>query len=483
MFWKKRKDKAQSAQRKSFKKLLLVFLLIFALSGSVMVTPQQEAEATFCIPCWACGIPDCAIFIIAAELIQEIIFTPLIEWLIERHMNYEEEWIVDVFFEELWVRGLAEMTNYLSAFAMDQVYMVGTFMDARIQLETRRLIYALQAEAHRDYYPSDDFCWFGTNARSLAASEHRGRLNQLALSQRSLKRQMGTAGFAAAPAAIEEKESRWQQFIRTYCDPKDNGWTTIGGGLDMACDHDGPGGAATAGALQPYRMNRDVDYTRLIDEPRTLDVNYHILSVAPPPAPPASTEDDADVMAMANNLYGHKILTRQLSRQSLTRSTGKKLYLSLRSVAAKRGVAENSYDAIVGMKSRGTNGLAPASADTGRFMASVIRELMIPVAAPLADVTIFENEVLDLLGENPSYYAQLEFLAKKIYQNPEFFANLYDTPVNVERKSVALKAIELILDRALYESEIRQEMLLSVLLSNALREEFQGINDDMIGVE
>ena len=84
-----------------------------------------------------------------------------------------------------------------------------------------------------------------------------------------------------------------------------------------------------------------------------------------------------------------------------------------------------------------------------------------------------------MLGENPSYYAQLEILAKKIYQSPDFYANLYDKPANVERKSVALKAIELMLDRAIYESQIRQEMTMSVLLSSRLRNTFRDINQEL----
>ena len=78
-----------------------------------------------------------------------------------------------------------------------------------------------------------------------------------------------------------------------------------------------------------------------------------------------------------------------------------------------------------------------------------------------------------MIGLRPSYYAQLELLAKKIYQNPDFYANLYDKPANVKRKRVALQAIELMLDRAIYESQIRQEMAASVLLSARLREPFK----------
>ena len=70
-----------------------------------------------------------------------------------------------------------------------------------------------------------------------------------------------------------------------------------------------------------------------------------------------------------------------------------------------------------------------------------------------------------MLGENPSYYAQLEILAKRILQSPTFYANLYDKPENVKRISASLKAIELMIDRAIYESRLRQEAITSVLVT------------------
>src|SRR5690606_22986449 len=93
-----------------------------------------------------------------------------------------------------------------------------------------------------------------------------------------------------------------------------------------------------------------------------------------------------------------------------------------------------------------------------------------------------EDEIFELIGEQPSYYAQLEILTKKIYQNPDFYANLYDKPANVERKSTALKAIDLMLDRAMYESQLRREMVLSVLLSSRLRKYFRDVNQEMVTI-
>jgi hypothetical protein len=64
----------------------------------------------------------------------------------------------------------------------------------------------------------------------------------------------------------------------------------------------------------------------------------------------------------------------------------------------------------------------------------------------------------------PSYMAQMEMLTKRIYQDPNFFVGLYDTPANVKRKGAALQAIGLMLDRDIYDSQVRSEMLMSQLL-------------------
>ena len=62
----------------------------------------------------------------------------------------------------------------------------------------------------------------------------------------------------------------------------------------------------------------------------------------------------------------------------------------------------------------------------------------------------------------------MEILTKKIYQNPDFYTNLYDKPANVERKGVALQAIGLMQKFDLFKSNLRSEASLSVLLELAV---------------
>ncbi len=377
-----------------------------------------------------------------------------------------ENWLVEEFFEDEVVPAMAAMTTQMNAVAMQQVEIIGAFMDADVQMDTQRLFQQLQAEAHKDYRPSDDFCWFGTNVKSMANSESISHHNTIALSEAGLARQLGNANANAAESVESDYKGRWDQFVKVYCDVKDNNWLTPSAlpaplaapaygqpsGLEYACDHDGNMNGGARGAADPWRKNIDLDYTRLVEEPRTVDVNF---------TDAAKTDDEEDILAMSRNIYGHRVLTRTLSRQKMGTANGKKLYLQLRSIAAKRSVAQYSFDSIVGLKASGTGSTLAAGQQARQYLASIVKELM-----PL---TMTDEEIYELIGENPSYYSQLEIMSKKIYQNPDFYANLYDTPANVSRKYVAMKAIELMLDRATYESQVRKEMVVSVLLSSKLR--------------
>ncbi len=388
-----------------------------------------------------------------------------------------EDWLIEEFFEGEVIEAMSRMTNQLSAVAMQHTQIIGAFMDADIQMDTHRLFQQLQAEAHKDYRPSDDFCYFGTNVRSMANSETRAKHNTIALSMHSMARQLGNADMNAAPSTEQDYRGRWDQFVDTYCDTRDNNWHTPSAlpvaapgygqlsGLEYACDHDGAFSAAgePRGAAQPWRKNIDIDYHRLVEEPRTIEANF---------TDGAITEDEEDLMALSSNLFGSRVLTRALSRQNIQSDNGKKLYLALRSVAAKRSVAQHSFDAIVGIKTSGTGaGLIPVG-QTRQYLASIVKELM-PDTMP-------DAEIYELMGEEPSYFSQLEIMSKKLYQNPDFYANLYDTPANVNRKHVAMKAIELMLDRAIYESQIRKEMVVSVLLSTKLRPGSRETNKNLI---
>lgn len=468
---KKKSENGKVPAKRRYLVVRVFFLMIVSLAG--IGGGAQPARASLCIPCGLCNPADLLISAAFWEFFEGGLgvwdgFTELIMDNIDQYFRYEARWIVTEFYDEFWLPALEELNMYLSTFSMKQVEMFGMMLDAKNHLETRRLFFELQAEAHRDYHPSEGICWIGTSVRSMAATETKAKVNLLALTERGMRRNLSSKTSLGVDGAEADQRARWVQFTRRYCDPKDNNWTGPGTGLDLACDHDGAAAGANIGATNRDRVNRDVNFTRLVDEPRTINLDYTDNTMS---------EEDEDILAMSANLYGnHPVL--KVSRTALTTTGAKSLYLLTRSITARRNVAQHSFNSIVAMKSSGSNGLAGAPPNTASFMGAIIRELL-PVATSPAQISQQTAEIFEMIGRNPSYYAQLEILAKKIYQNPDFFADLYDKPANVARKSVAMKAIDLMLDRALYESELRQEMVLSVLLSTEMRKEYRKLNQPM----
>lgn len=358
---------------------------------------------------------------------------------------------------------LEAFADQMSAVAMQQVMAIGMFLDAKQQLETQRTLQTIRARAHKDYQPSAGLCEFGSSIKSLAASERKAELAAHVLSQRSQDRNTRNANTSSATQSAGDMVNRLEQYKRTYCDTSDNN-----GGLKSLCET-----ADGTGAQDPKRMNMDIDYTRAMDVPWTIDVDFTDNQL---------TDQESDVFALANNLYSFDIFSvmtqyRQEQIADAPINVAHAAYLNARAMMAKRSVAENSFNAIMSMKSAGTAG----SRD---FLEAILRDLGVSDTAQngqsIDDVTRmlgYSSQNNDAIG--PSYYAQMEVLTKKIYQNPDFYTNLYDTPANVERKQVAMQAIGLMQKFDLFKSYLRTEASLSVLLETSV-EEIQNQAEDRL---
>lgn len=360
-----------------------------------------------------------------------------------------EDWIVNTWWDENILPAMQLFAEQLSVAGELQVEGVGMMLDAKHQLETQRLFQTLSAQAHKDYHPSEGMCTFGTTVRALSASERRANLAQMTVAQRMMQRQTLNGQGIATNSGDSDIRSRLDRFINVYCDPGDNAK-----GLVNLCQTD----------TAPGRRNIDVDFTRNIETRLTLDLDF-----APtPPAPAAGTgaaqetPDEEDVFALSANLFAHNVPsiippTKLANADPATNKimlNASERYMDLRSIFAKRSVAQNSFAALVSMRAAGDPSSAP-------FTKAVIRELGV------GD----DEEINTLLGNNPSYFAQMEVLTKKLYQNPLFYTELIDKPVNIERKGAALQAIGLMQDRDLYNSLLRSEAVLSVLLETMLQRE------------
>lgn len=384
---------------------------------------------------------------------------PLVEERVVDEFTAHRIFLISIFWEDNLLPALLLMADQLTAVAMQQVQIIGSFFDAKHQMETQQVFQKLRAQAHKDYHPSVGMCQFGSGIKSLAATERRAELNAHVMSQRLQDRALGNANTAASEGNASDKSSRLKQFREKYCDVQDNN-----NGLRFLCDHDQDGNPDTAptGAEDLRRVNKDIDYSRTVDFPWTLNVDFTDTDL---------TEDEEDILALAVNLYSPDVFLRpgagdfDPEPESITNM--QRVYMDARSIVAKRSVAENSFNAITSMKSAGTGG-------SRAFLVALLEELGIDVDDVDKLLGIDEN------GDpiNPSYYAQMEVLTKKIYQNPDFYTNLYDKPANVTRKGVALQAIGLMQKFDLFKSYLRNEASLSVLLELEVMDLQEEIEDE-----
>lgn len=344
--------------------------------------------------------------------------------------KFNESWIMNEFYVGFILPAMMMMTEQLVTNGMEQTMIIGTFFDAKHQLETQRLFQKKMAEAHKEYQPSLGMCSVGTVADSLAAAEQNGRVSAFVMNRQSIQRQLLDENMASSGGRVTDRASRMKQFIARYCDKYDNN-----NALEPVC------GAAGAPA---ETRNKDIDYASLISQPLTINADYTDGTTDP-------NSSETDLFALSNNLFGHDVI-RQLDEPLTVPKTAQEAYLDYRSIIAKRSVLQNSFYSVVGMKTSGTEESGQPG-QTKEYGQIILEQLGMPKA-----------EADKLLGDRPSYYALIQLIGKKIYQQPEFFTDLYDTPANVARKDVAMRAIDLMVDRNIYKSDLRSEAMLDVYL-------------------
>ncbi len=432
---------------------LVAIIMVCGLGGF-----PQKAQAQFCgtTGCTSCnslpGNDPATRALIAAEHLETVL-----------HFNEEfndwEAWLITVFFRQHLLPALMYMSTQMVTVSMHQMLAIGMFFDAQHQLEAQDLFRKKLIEAHQDYQPSHGMCVFGTNIRSLADASRRTDVTAHVLGQRALERQMGARDVASAEGAHTDKESRLTQFRARYCDINDGN-----GEVNVLCP---------AGSAPSQTRNKDINFMRTIDRALTLQLDF---------TDTVTSDDEQDVIALANNLYDHDVFMRIPESAFIFGSRQTSPYrdelLDIRSIVAKRSVAENSYNRIAALRSQGSPDPTTGplnSENTAAYMTLIFQELGIPPA-----------EIPELLGGvatgepvRPSYYAQMDVLTKKILQNPSFFVDLYDKPANVERKSTTLQAIKNMQDFDTLESALRTEAMLSVLLETKLMDEQEAVQNKL----
>ena len=320
------------------------------------------------------------------------------------------------------------MTEQMSNIMIQQVHIIGTLFDAKHQLESQRLFGLTAAIAHRDYHPSEQLCAFGTLARSTAISKYEIQQNTLALNTILQKRELLNANVSSAWGPYADSMSRMAQFKTIYCDPNDN-------------NQDLPNGFCNSGSSG--RKHNDINYGRTLERNLTLDINLTDGG--------APTDDEEDILALAKNLYASETLPNIPGGKIVPYGTFRELHDS-RMLSAVRSVARHSYATLASMRMEGSG-----------LSSDQLRQVMQNLGVPAGDVD-------ELIGANPSYFAQMEILTQKMFQDPAFIINLYNGPANVARMGVVLQGIRLMADRDKLDAALRREMLISMILEMKIRE-------------
>ncbi len=425
-------------------------LFVFASTATLTLNSRQaQASCCSCCVCLTSTFP-----------------TDLSEWIqtwlniniyITTRLFLHRQIFMDIsFWQQSVLPSLMQAGVTFSAIGSYQVSIIGMFIDAQEQLETQRLLQRMHARTHKDYQPSEGMCEFGTRVTTLASSERRGELNARILSQRSINRFLGSTASPSQSGVTGDVRTRLNKFQTTFCDVTENN-----NALTNVCPQLAAPNAFTA--AEKEQINSDIDYQRIVADPLTINLD---LSTSGAP-----TDEEEAIFAMSTNLYGFDAfdnidfaVLQNNPDQDVT--SIQQAYLDVRATVAKTKVAENSFNAIIGMKSEGANSASRT------FIVSYLEELGMPA-----------GEIDQFLGQNPSYYAQMEVLTKKAYQSPLFYTNLYDKPANVERKGVAMQAIGLIQKFDLLKSYMRTEASLSVLLELAVLQLQREVEDNILGFE
>lgn len=332
------------------------------------------------------------------------------------------------------VRSLMQMAEQFTAAMIAQMNSLGMLLDAKHQQETQRLMQEKVAEAHKDYQPSEQMCTFGTFARELAATERSADMTRNSLSTHLMQREINS-GESLATTPVADSLSRIANYRAHFCNQADNS-----NGLALLCPT----------PADPAMRNRDINYTLTVDAPLSLDVNLLDAEV---------TDDERAIFALVDNLFAHQPLPN-LPASAMDQPKFQYHYMNVRSLVAMRGVVRSTIANVIALKTA-----SPQIEDSNApYLSALFREF-----------GITDAEITLMLGERPSYYAQMELLTKKIYQNPTFYTNLYDKPTNVKRIRAAMTAIKLMQDRDIAASLQRREMLLSIMLELRLRNQAQSV--------
>lgn len=349
----------------------------------------------------------------------------------------------------------------------------GPMFDAQNLQDATLRMGTLSAETARNQTPAVSMCQFASLSKSLATTQTVQKETMRAISLQNLKRTTLNKDLQSSKSSNDDAKARLAQFKAKYCIGVTDA-SEFGGLLGAICTAPAPTTSA-APPLNSRKRNKDINFAQTLGLQKTIATELY----PGPYGPLESLSQLEDIMALSKNLYGSTNMNAS-TKENLTPKTTETAHFNLikrRALQAKRNVAQHSFANYVGLKAA-TDRADGSELSIKPHIENLLGAMGVDNSPNNQYTDYFAKAANGLTESSPSYWTQMEVLTKTLYQDPRFYANLYDNPANVKRQQAAMRAIELMQERDIHETALRTETLLSLWLDSELESHGQNITQD-----
>ncbi len=320
-----------------------------------------------------------------------------------------EEWMYNDF-ADMIINAMKKQSQQVTQNQQQSAIASSAKTDAAVANDQALQIGMAHSAVAQELMPDAALCRDASAVRTLVGVEAAADDTQNTAADRMATYHSYAAGSSAARGEGWEKEARIATARNLYIDPRDQGGAVKGMGV-------------TEGGQK--RINNDMDTGRMLLQPLTVETTRGGMD---------------DLMALSKNLYGNEVF------YDINPSRLNTQLFDLRQIQAKRNVLLNSFMAQVGLKAKSQNDVTPQTL-------AAFQKLGVP------------QSVIDRdLKGRPSYYALMEVITKRQYQDANFYAGLIKNPAAQDRTSATMAAFTNMQMRDMVQSLQRQEMLYAMLL-------------------
>ena len=336
-----------------------------------------------------------------------------------------------------YVSGFMKMTAELGASTMKQTELDAmTKVDVPNALETLDKIHGADIKAHRDFSPYEPLCKAGTLSSNMTASRVRGTVATEMLNGQMMDLELARSDPKVAQGRLSRKRNQVATYRNFHCSASDNG-----GQNKNFCGKN----------VKPENINMDINAYETLIKPLTISVD---------PFDSELTDEEVNFTALVENLIVPES-NIYAPPGVMMYETVLSAYQDVRSVAAMRGLVRNSILSYAGRKM----GIKQEDDSIAPF-----------AEAALKDMGMDKEDIIELIGKNPSYEAQMALVTQMQFENPDFYVDISTDPAKVAKAKAMMMAFKNLQTAEMRKSAERSALLSSVWLELRLRQQGKEYN-------